>query len=352
MTKSPLLLLFFLVISIHNASAHGSSCFGSGESRLVDRCLLSNLGNGMVSVEALTEIDTRFKQMGYVRGIGIDTNSPDLNLLSIQIEPNLRYSSNTNGGNPRKDLVLHGYNFAGTEDNWATAGLLVGINAKVNASAPISVFGEGRFVALTAHFMEEASGKGEKLSSNSFTLCSKNHLLDWWYLDSCYKLQSNSTILTDYTSSTKELMLEKVFNPSIWGYSSIKVSVAKDSTPIFDQNKIKLAGAVMFYKGTSISYTRTLGRSVEGFLSLKAGNVFSFQNHSLSLNLGHYEWEGGSLMGVPRDDIIKSISVSKEIGENVIIDVGFSETKSTINYFTSLSPYFSVRIPSLSLQLL
>ena len=91
---------------------------------------------------------------------------------------------------------------------------------------------------------------------------------------------------------------------------------------------------------------------MEGFLSLKTGNVFSFQNQSLSLNLGYYEWEGGSLMGVPRDDIIKSISVSKEIGENVIIDVGFSNTKSTINYFTSLSPYFSVRIPSLSLQLL
>lgn len=346
------LLLFVLAISSPAVSANDSRCFSSGVSRLADRCLLANLENGKLAAEFLPYVDTRFKQMGYEQGIGIDSNSPNINLLSLQIEPNLRYSSNTNGGNPRKDLVLNGYEFTSAEDNWATAGLLVGINAKVNASAPIPVFGEGRFVTLTAHFLEEASGKGERLSSNNFTLCSKNHLLDWWYLDSCYRLQSNSTMLTDYTSSTKELTLEKVYDPSTWGYSSIKLSVAKDSTPTFDQSIIKLGGAVMFYKGTSVSYTHTLGNSVEGFLSLNTGSALSFKNHSFSLNLGYYEFEGGSLMGVPRDDIIKSVFVSKEIGENVIIDVGFSETKSTIDYFTSLSPYFSVRIPSLSMQLL
>ena len=345
------LVLFGLVFIVSLAKADNPNCFSTSEARLIDRCIISTLEDGNFNFEALAQIDTRFNQKGYHQGIGIKSNTPPVNLISLQIEPNLRYSSNTNGGNPKKDLTVGGYTFTGQQKNVAKAGLLLGINTVVKASVPIPKVGDGRYFDLSTNLLTETSDQGHRLSSNNFNLCSKNHFVNWWYIDYCYLTHANTATLSSNSSQTNEVTLEKVFDPSSKGYSSIKLSFIQSDMPSFKQDKIRLSSALMKHNGTFISYAHTIGENVDGILSLKNSSVLLIQSDGLSLNLGYSESRGGLLMGFIRNDTTTSISLAKLLPGKAIIEAGVSQTKSSIDYFTQLSPFFSVRIPNMSLKL-
>jgi hypothetical protein len=150
--------------------------------RLQLRCLTTLLQEGRLRSDYVLRADSILALQGYERRFGL-VSAPSDPIVGFSLFPILQYSSDVNGGNLPGELALGNFVFLPDPELERKSGLIVGAGV---GSEIRFLLGEGRYVDidLTATY---GYSPEHSLDVSSFIggICSKNHLVNWWYLDFC-----------------------------------------------------------------------------------------------------------------------------------------------------------------------
>ena len=69
---------------------------------------------------------------------------------------------------------------------------------------------------------------------------------------------------------------------------------------------------------------------------------------AIELSFSQTAYDGGLFMAMPREDVTRRISLAYPLYKGFRVIVGYSDTSSSIDYFSHESPYVYVSLPSWS----
>ena len=260
--------------------------------------------------------------------------------------PLVSYSNDINGGNPSKPLELGSYEFIGATALESKSGILLGLEAGVQNRY---FYDYERYVESLVGARYDFSPKySQSIRSSNIRLCSKNHLKDWWYLDSCLERKSTKKYLTTNKNSELSLKVSKLeqFYPNHFTETSFALSEnSYDSqNQMLSQVLLKTAhNANLVSKfslklGKPIPKQSHLNKQIEASLGSIIGAV------PIELRFSYYELKGGLILGFPVKERNSSISVEVAINRRIKLTVGVEKNNSNLTYFEDENLIFSISL--------
>ena len=172
-----------------------ASClnFAGQNERLSNYCLLEAVQGRLLDEQTALAITNRLKQEGYFGGL----NAPR---LTTSAYPTAFYSSNINGGNPDKPLVIGELEFEGDPNLVAEEGVILGANL---GGSFRNTYGEGRyFNASLATALNWSPEHGTSYTTGNLAGCFKNKIKRSGYVDLCFEgSEQNKDISSDRSKS-------------------------------------------------------------------------------------------------------------------------------------------------------
>ncbi|WP_147298877.1 hypothetical protein [Rhodosalinus sediminis] len=316
----------------------------STDERLNLFCFAERYDGEVVTAAEATRYDYQLKRSGYERGLGLPAR---VNQFSFQpyVAPILRYDTDINGGNPDKPLQLGSLTFVGDPKLVRQEGVVVG--AGIGAYGRYLV-GEGRYVdyglgASYAHSPEHDIGIERRFAS----VCSKNHVGNWWYLDGCMRSSFVKKNLTEETRNSISLSTAKLFTSSEDVHHEVSVGGTRVYDEDYQQNQLSVGFETIYSNGWYSAVDATIGEDVDGEIAVQNAVSASLSlpvfERSLTITASYSEADGAKLFGIERADYTTSLSVVYSVYRNIDVVAGYTETDSSINYFDEAAPSFSVR---------
>ncbi|MDC1482361.1 hypothetical protein N8146_08810 [Ascidiaceihabitans sp.] len=302
--------------------------FSNQNERLVNYCLLESVTGKLIDERTAILVSQRLKQEGYFGGL----TSP---LVRTHVFPTLSHSSNINGGNPDKSLILGELEFEGDPNLVAKEGAVVGANF---SSTYRATYKEGQY--LNASLLVGVSFSPEH-SMNYTTLnwsaCSRNKLRPASYLDFCVNASNlNRKLSIDRTESVS-LSLGHLKYRSKFGFSDLGYGLKRSFYEGYEQNQAHISLDTIHEKQWYSSVRVRLGEAVADKLALNYGLDASatrmIGGRLITVSLGREFSNGGKLLGVNRADRTTRVQVSVPLTEKVSAKVGYAKTDSSIDYF-------------------
>jgi hypothetical protein len=314
------------------------------DSRLQTFCTIESVKGRVIDLSTADIIDSRLKREGYDRGIGLPGRVKPTS-VEPYATPILDNSTDINGGNPTKDLVLGNLTFKGDPALYRKEGLLVG--AGVGADGR-HIYGEGRYVdfgigASHAHSPVHDIG----VARTFINACSKNHVRNHWYIDACASSQKLKRDIADDTNSTASFSVAKLFSTGKSTYHQASFGVRRFYEDDYEQNQLTFGLQTIHSNGIFTAVNASVGADVKDTLATK---------HSVSATVGTtlfskpitatyaYSFaDGGRLLGIARDDTSQSFTITYTVHPRVNITVGYRDLDSSINYFSESNPVIGIQ---------
>jgi hypothetical protein len=195
MRKLSTALAFWISLSFLWASMAQANClmFSNQNERLVNFCLLQSVTGKLLDERTASLVSQRLQREGYFGGL----RSPS---VTTNILPTLSYSSNINGGNPNRNLIVGGLEFEGDPSLVAKEGLVVGADF---SSAYRATYSEGQY--LNANLSAGVSVSPEHsigYTRLNWAACSRNKIRFASYVDICANASNlNRKLSIDQTES-------------------------------------------------------------------------------------------------------------------------------------------------------
>ncbi len=331
--------LYFLLPHIAVANCYNIGATG----RLANYCALDKLRNTKVDLRSLRFIDQKLKFEGRVKGLGFPSLKK-VSSVSKNIYPILAYSDNINGGNSSEPLVIGNNTFLSDETLYRKEGVVAGMGANLNGRYTYS---KRRYVSYGISSSHTRSPKyGIGISSINASLCSINHIKDWWYIDACAYTSATNKKISDSKNNNISLMgskvysgVENVYNEAIFG---MNLYLAEKYT----QKQLLVGYNNVYSNSLYSSVNLTLGEEVENQLTMqhaiRAKITTKFANKPLKLSLNYSHLSGGVLLGVEYNRRDYEISASYPVRGNLTVNLGYKNSKSNINYYSSSTPIFGI----------
>lgn len=316
----------------------------SASSRLQVYCLSNVLSMTATNVGSAQLLDYRLKQEGYDRGIGLP-GVVDQATFVPYVSPILEYSSDINGGNPNRPLVLGSLTFFGDEEFFRKDGVIGGLG--IGGSGRY-IYGEGRYAdysigASYAHSIEYDIGVGRNFAN----ICSKNDIGRNFYLDGCLSTSRFNRELADKTTSSASLSVAKLFSGGDERFNEFSVSLRNVFEDNFEQQQLAFKLETLHDEGLFTAIGATFGDAVENQLvmrkSLNATVGTTIRNRPVSASFSYKQSNGGRLLGFTREDTTATFNLTYAIHPNINVSVGYSETNSSISYFDESGSIFGVQ---------
>jgi len=326
------------------------ACGGIGiDPRLAAICNLHVANVTPQTFQSLAHTHQTLTRIGFRDGIQLFPTDEALD-LKITASPTLRFSENINGGLPNGTLEVAGLSFSPSQDQIRESGWLLGI--ELGAYGNYSL-GRGSYLDFQANASTQRAADHD-LNVNRFAVgvCGHFHAGNWRYVDIC-----GNRRIEEKDLSTERLTEASAGLSQLWSSGGLSY---------------RLSGAV------SLSSSQS-GESDTG-LSIESEFV-SFDGHSGGIQLelrngssptdGHdYRakvWLGGNLSAIPfqafaefsstyegeilnvdRVDRAIQLGVAYVPRPNWIISLGATRVESSIDYFSTTSPFFSLRYQALT----
>lgn len=330
-------------------AAAQSSCLPElADERLELRCLTTELQSGNLDLPVVLRTDYLLERQGYADRFGLvpPTRNPSFDL---SIFPVVQYSSNINGGNPPGALILGSLIFAGNPEFERESGMLYGMGASVTSRYRI---GDGRYLELSVVGTYARSPKNDiDVGSSLVSLCSKNHLQNWWYLDFCASTANIDRDLTSQTDNILGVALSKVISTQSGNHHDFSVRVREIFAEGYSQKQATLGVNSILNGDLFTSLYVNLGEQVEGQLVSRwaiGGEVGKMINGKrIKMIAAYSESDGGALLGIAQKDQTATIGVSYQITEQVSIFLGYQNTSSSIDYFNVSEPTIGIEFANI-----
>lgn len=343
-------LLFCAFCASTATEAHAICLNASSNERLINYCLVQRTSNQLATLRTAQIIDYRLKHEGYTRGLGLPGTVESFSFQPY-ITPILAYETDVNGGNPDKPLKLGDITFTGDPSLVRKDGVIVGAGAGAYGRY---LMGDGRYIDYGAgisyaHSFEHNIGIERRFAS----VCSKNHIKNWWYIDGCASSSHVEKELTEDTRNALSLTASKLFTSSKNNHHQASFSVNR----IYDDNyegkqlSITLGFNTIHRNGWQTSINATLGESIDSESvdsemavreAVSASLALPVRNRRFTLSASYREADGVKLLGIERVEETWTISASYNIYRNIDLSVSYFDTNSTIDYFDESSPTFSL----------
>lgn len=333
--KSPLITAVALGLALLFPKSVSAYCLdAAAESRLQTYCLSKSSSGTATNLQYAQFLDFRIKQEGYENGIGLPGTVRAVSLAPY-ILPILEYSSDINGGNPNRPLVLGRLTFNGDEEFYRKKGLIAGVG--IGSSGRI-ILGQGKYLDLSfgvsyAHSPQYDIG----ISRFNANACSKNDIGKNFYLDGCLSLNSIRRDLTNETTGSATVGVAKLFSKDTNRFNQASFSVRRFFDEEYEQNQIALKFDTLYNSGLFTSFYASIGEAVDDTLAMR---------HSVSATIGSkllnkpiratasYSYsDGGKLLGFSRKDEVWAINFNYAVHPRVSILIGYRDVSSSIDYF-------------------
>lgn len=308
-------------------------------------CVAETLTGSAVSLNDALLLDTLLKREGYVQGIGLP-NQVARNSYEPYITPIIDYSTNINGGNPNRPLVLGGFEFIGDEANLKREGIIGGIGAGISGR---SIIGEGRYLdygvnVSYAHSTEHDIG----ITRRSANVCSRNHVYNNWFVDACADASGLERELTKDSTQGLSISTAKLFSTGNGAFHSVNIGVRRNFAEAYEQNQLQLGLSTVrnnsFYSSVSVSFGEAVVDTLVMRHSINTTVGTTLFDRALTASVGYSFADGGRLLGFEREDNTRNISISYAITSQFSVGVGYRQNTSSINYFDEAEPVFSVQL--------
>jgi hypothetical protein len=323
-----------------------ANCFnGNIESRLSNFCLIANAHGHTIDVPTAARIDFNLKREGYSRGLGFPIVVEQTS-VETYVSPVLDYNNNINAGNPNRPLVLGNLSFDGDPANLLKTGVVAGLSTGFNGR---HIYGNGRYLdfgvsASYAHSPNHKMG----IARATANVCSRNDIGKHWYVDACGDSTRLVRDLAAETTSGLTISTTKLFATNGSSFHSANLGVRRHFAETYEHKQLLLGLQTARSNGIYTAFNGALGEAVENQLvlrhSIQATVGTSLFEKPLTATLSYAYSDGGMLLGFERNDTSRSISVSYEVTPKVSVNIGYRQTKSTIDYFNTNEPTVSVQL--------
>lgn len=310
-----------------------------------------------LSVRDLTQLVTSERLRTYALARGLASGGPDLgtaldlkHLLQRQgfymddvgwqriaaqhdLYPQLSYVPNMNGGSYQETLEFQGLTFRLRDDLVAEGGMAAG--ATYDGLLRYS-WDSGRFIQLQAQ-VGGLYAPGPDLSSTRgrIAVCSRNHLVDWHFLDLCFNHFEDHRELQDFIRDEASIGFSTLFER---GQTRHQLGATVSRTQIADITRDHLEvelDSVWLRTATRISLEAGAPQGDEegAALSASAEIRWPLKENVLGLGAAVSQSPETQFLGQSRRD--HSISLTGLIATrgNLVLSVSYTQTKSTLGFF-------------------
>lgn len=334
-----------MLLPLHAAA----QCYDGGASeRLQNYCATERLNRSYTDLNTLRFVDSRLKSEGFARGLGLPgTVSRHTN--TAEFAPSLRFSENINGGNSSAPLVLGQSTLEAHPDTLRTSGIVAG--GAIGTSGRY-ITGIGRYLDYSLNASYEHSPKyNYGISTLAVRGCSMNSLGKQFYFDLCGQSKKIDKVLSDDITSSFSGSFSHTFNSGENAFSEAGVGVTRYFSGEYVQNQFGLKWATIYESGLVTNFNIVFGEPVANNHAMRFyGSVElnkRFWGKPLSMTLGYIEADGGLLLGFERSDRTQFFSFRYPIADNISVEIGYTNTNSSISYFDVRSPSFGLNFAKL-----
>ena len=331
-----MVLLSFLWSGVAQANC---LMFSNQNERLVNFCLLESVTGKLLDERTAVLVSQRLKREGYFGGL----RSP---LVTANVLPTLSYSSNINGGNPDKNLVVGELEFEGDPALVAEEGIVFGVSV---GGSLRNTYGEGRYLdASLATVLNWSPEYGTHYTTGRVAGCFKNKIKRSGYADFCFDGTEQKKDISSDRSKSISLNLGQLRFAQGFGFSDTSVGFKRNFHPGYHQKLVSLQWQTIHPKNVFASGRVRVGERVQNQMALKYGLDLrlskTFAGRPITIDLGHERIDGGKLLGVDRADTVARISVSMPLNKMLSLSAGYQETRSSIAYFESKDPSINLTL--------
>jgi hypothetical protein len=254
--------------------------------------------------------------------------------------PVFDYSSDINGGNPNKPLIVGDMVFDGDPELMRQEGVIAILNLRASNRSTLN---SGKYFQTNISGSYSYSPKHKNgFSNTNINSCYKNKVTQKVFLDMCASAGNQKKEITETNNKKLSLALSNLtFNNDV-GFSETRIEVKKLVYNNYTQNQLAISLDTIHKQKFYSSLKVRKGAPVENQIALNYGLDVTLskiiKSRKYSLSIGQEYSGGGVLLGVDRSDIASIISLNLLIKENIRLRVGYTSNNSSIDYYDQSYP--------------
>ncbi len=315
-------------------ASHAFCLLPSADSRLQAYCMSNLLNFKATNLRSALVLDYRLKQEGYDRGLGLKGMTQQVT-FSPYVSPVLEYSSDINGGNPDKPLVLGSLTFYGDEEFFRKKGLLAGVAFGGTGRA---IYGDGRYLDYNIGGSYTYSPKHDMSVMQGFAnVCSKNDIGGNFYVDGCLSTNRLRRDLSAQTTSSATLSVAKLIAEGDRRVHQARFGIRRFFDDGYEQNQLTLQLDTLHNSNLFTSINVSLGDELKNTLAMSHSFTASVGTYLMkkpfNASFSYVASDGGMLLGFQREETTTLFGLKYAIHPRFSLLVGYKYTSSNIDYF-------------------
>lgn len=339
-----------LIAGLGFFAREAEACGGIGiDPRLAAICNLHAANTTPQTLQSLARTHQALTRIGFRDGIQLFPSDEALD-LQIAASPTLSFSENINGGLPDGILEVAGLSFSPSEDQIRQSGWLFGF--ELGAYGTYSL-GRGSYFDFQATASTQRAVNYD-LTIDRFTIggCGHFHLGTWRYIDICGNRRLEEKDLSTEHLTEASLGLSQLWSTGDLSYR-LSGGVSLSSSQSGERNaSVSIESEFIGFngRGGGIQLELTNGNTpIEGH-DYQArvwigGNLGDRPFQAFAEIMSSYE---GEILSVERIDRTTQLGVAYVPHQDWILSVGVTRIDSSIDYFSTTSPFFSIRYRALT----
>ena len=325
-----------LLASVSSASAQNAdvlrSSLDSGNERLA---LFS--ASKYVAAQPDPTVLRLLGQLMPLQAFRLDGATPDNHIIrrQINLSPVVAYDDNINGGNRNSSFTLGDtLTFTVDEDARAKEGVVLG--AAINANMRYG-YGRGDYLDAAGSFSAvHAPTEDLEKYNYGFSLCSRNHIQGWTFLDGCATTQSQIVDLGTAREDAVRLTATQLLQAG--GYDhALSATFGHVWFTNFEQNTYASSLTTSLGKLGSASITLDLGDAVDGAHAqrerLTLNYVTSIADRTFSFSASQANARGSMFLGDLREDVTTTFGVRTDLTDQISVNIRLTDNASTVDFF-------------------
>ena len=321
------------------------ACGGIGvDPRLVASCYLHAANTTPQTLQSLALTHQALTKIGFRDGIQLFPSGQALD-HQIVASPMLSFSENINGGLPNGTMEVAGLSFSPREDQVKQSGWLLGFELGAYGSYSL---GRGNYLEYQATASTQTAADHD-LRVNRFAvgLCGHFHAGNWRYVDICGNRRKEERDLSTERLTEASLGLSQLWSTGALSYRlsggvSLNSSQSGERIPGFTL-ETEFIGFDGRSGGIQLELTNedlpSAGPDYRARIWL-GGNLRERPLQAFAEFKSNYE---GEVLSADRVDITTQLGVAYVPRPNLIVSLGVKRVESSIDYFSTTSPFFSLR---------